>query len=715
MKELRFFQRAILAHNLISAQQEKKDEEEDNGQQTSGSNKNRIHPLVLAEARIESLGVSELTKSINLGTLVGTDYFGLANIVSQQEGTAVVTASKPNKANDNNQSEDKKKDSGAATKTDHTAKHQLLDKKLRATFLLKRKRSQLLDAAETLELHKRRLENSLNKQKLIDRRYLQLRKQWRLAAPEHGTVVCPVRPNEVIAIDVETYDRVGAGTFSVPNEARRRLARMVPRYATIEIEPHYSKDNNKLGKEETSPTSSANHPSEQTTMAIDDGDKVKTTDEVALLASQNISCNDNESAVETTATLESVAKLAKKLNLITKAEPYAVADPTLGKLDLEFDPDKVPIWTLRLSLTKNSNGFTVSSTLSPTVSTSESENEANTIGSRAARKKGSDERNDWNIEALESGSVHKDERVIQALQHSLFCASIFDAIRHEICAANTSTATMGGPTSGGTSRPPTVWISSGTKEIFFPQKSLMANGSGFDPSRVGRSEFCVAYCQEGEVAVQLDTEYLLTIKLIEVGTAADASKKEMRFCNQSSEDGEQEDESCKQYDSGSQTPAQLRALCRALLLHVQFLYHDFRRKTPAEKKVPMPTVPRKVDWCARILEKCVGFGSKFIFETKIRAVLQRTSSWLKKHHPSELLQVERLPLSLFDTHSYFGLSIGSSYNADIHITGASLCLTIFLFGDSGRHDAEHPYQKVSFASDTAFEQYLKFAIKRILA
>ena len=624
-----FFQRAILAHNLISAQA-KKDEEEDSEQQTIGTNKNRIHPLVLAEARIESLGVSELTKSINLGTLVGTDYFGLANIVSQQESTAAVTASKPNKVKESNKnSEDIKKDSGTAIKTDHTAKHQLLDQKLRATFLLKRKHFQLLDAAETLELHKRRLENSLNEQKLIDRRYLQLRKQYRLAAPEHGTVVCPVRPNEVIAIDVETYDRVGggAGTFSVPNEARRRLARMVPRYATIELEPRYSKDNNILGKEETSPTSSVKHPSEQTTMDIDDGDKVKTTDEVTLLASQEMRNNYNdirkgaESALETTETLESFASLAQKFNVITKAEPYAVADPTLGKLDLEFDPDKVPIWTLRLSLTKNSNGFTVSSTLSPTVSTSDSVNEANTIGSRGSQK-GSNERNNGNFGTLESGSVHKDERVIQALQHSLFCASIFDAIRYEICTANTSTATMGGPTSAGTSRPPTVWISSGTKEIFFPQKSLMANGSGFDPSKAGRSEFCVAYCQEGEVAVQLDTEYLLTIKLIEVGTAADVSTKEVRFCNHSIEKGEQEDESGKKYESGSQTPAQLRALCRALLLHVQFLYHDFRRKAPTKKNAPMSTAPSKVDWCARILERCVGFGSKFIFETKIRAVLQ---------------------------------------------------------------------------------------------
>ena len=104
-----------------------------------------------------------------------------------------------------------------------------------------------------------------------------------------------------------------------------------------------------------------------------------------------------------------------------------------------------------------------------------------------------------------------------------------------------------------------------------------------------------------------------------------------------------------------------------------------------------------------------------LFLTSRLSTTKRTSSWLKKHHPSELLQIERLPLSLFDTHSYFGLSIGSSYNADIQITGASLCLTIFLFGDSGRHDAEHPYQKVSFASDKAFEQYLKFVIKRILA
>jgi hypothetical protein len=639
-----FFQQSIVVHNIVSAQklggtpvgddEEQVDAEEGEVQKSSSSQSEvKIHPLAIAAARIESLGISQLSKSINLGNLIGTEYFDIANIVSPEGILPAAISAKNKSASDN--SEAKKKASVGRDRDDTYGKsnftaQQLLDQRFRAIFLLKRKYSQLVDAAEFLGLHKRRLEGSLDRQRLIDRRYLQLRKQWRLAAPEHGTrVLGPVRSNEVIAVDVETYDRDRlGGKNQLPNEARRRLARLVPRYVTIELEPQ---SENVKELESSTNLSIENCDSlkqpEVQPMDLDVKEKVP---KVSLLSDNDVDQNKPSVAQcngksDTASKSQLVTALSQKLKFITKAEPYAVADPTLGKLDLEFNPDKVPIWTLQLSLMKNSTGFSVSSTLSPVVS-------LHTDDEVTSSEKHKEESGKVKMEEpvnaafAEPRSAQNDEKVIQSLQHSLFCASIFDAIRNEIRTANASGSSSG---SGGSGRA-TVWLSSETEEMFFPPTLLMASSPGYQPCKEGKLGFCVSYCQEGEVAVQLDPEYVLTIKLIEVGTATETSKMQDKLRNKNNGGMVQRDniDFKNANDSGSQTPEQLYTLCRALLLHVQFLYHDFRSKTPYINKASSLSSSRlsATHVCARILEKCVAFGSKVLFEKKVMSVLNVRSS-----------------------------------------------------------------------------------------
>lgn len=633
-----FFQKSIVVHNIVSAQklggtavgddnQEYVDPDEGEIQKSPSSQTEvKIHPLAIAAARIETLGISQLSKSINLGNLIGSEYFDTANIVSPEGVLPAAIAAKNKSASDD--SEMRKKASGVGRERDDTygksdfTAQQLLDQRFRATFLLKRKYSQLVDAAKFLSLHKRRLEGSLDRQRLIDRRYLQLRKQWRLAAPEHGTrVLGPVRSNEVIAVDVETYDRDRfGGIYHLPNEARRRLARLVPRYVTIELEPP-----SEIIKELETSTILSNKnrgPLKQSEVQPMDVDVKEEVPSDSLLSvndiDQNTSAvaNSNEKTDISSKSQSVVKTLSEKLNLVPKAEPYAVADPTLGKLDLEFDPDKVPIWTLQLSLTKNSTGFSVSSTLSP-VAPVHTEHEV-TSSSQQKAESGSEDPDAAAFKHLRS--AQKDEKVIQSLQHSLFCASIFDAIRHEIRTANSSGSS--GVSSG--SGRATVWLSSETEEMFFPPTLLMASSPGYQPCKIGKLGFCVSYCQEGEVAVQLDPEYVLTIKLIEVGTATETSKMKENLHKNPNGGMIQGDnlDFNNAHDSGSQAPEQLYTLCRALLLHVQFLYHDFRKKNPYKNKLHPPSTsrPSVTNVCARILEKCVAFGSKVLLEKKVVSV-----------------------------------------------------------------------------------------------
>jgi hypothetical protein len=704
----------------------------------------KIHPLAIASARVDGVGVAELSKAINLGTLVASnEYFGWANIVSQEGLEAIAaatTAMETTKQQQQSNNSDNKTDAShgaggdaSASKSDTASGElvpnapsaerlvrQALDSNLRAAYLLKRKHSALHDASLFLEKHQRRLSSSVAKQRLVDRRYIQLRHRWRLVAPEHGTRVSgPVRSEEVVAVDVETYDRdrVGGGNNAAASSGgllgdlsggggdstKRRLARMVPRYATIELQlaeqtgvDDEDDDNKTKGatKAEADDSNRGSQMDVDTTksdaMSVDsvpqNGD--------AIAKEKKRETSKTGTAKEQPSSAQIIQELSKKLYLQTKAEPYAVADPTLGKLDLDFDPAKVPVWTLLLSVTKTSTGYTASSTLSSLSNDDDflsmEQGTADKTQAHPIDAVVNITMNENGDTSATDGGVHeqetplkrkktKDECVIQSLQHSLFCASLFDVIRHEITTAHagstatgstsSSAAAAANGTNNSSSSPArvsnkgkktstkapvhqasktraTVWISSEVNETYLPPPLLMASGRDHASTTTG---FCVIYCQEGEVKVQLNPEYALTIKLIELGTATgtaaelwDASSSKKDANKKDSSAGILEKQKSDEKACGSQTPEALQILCRSLLLHAQFIYHDFRTTIAAKETGKLtvgnkdavqkqyaghlttssPLLLKKESTCARILEHCVGFGAKVLLEGKIRGVLK---------------------------------------------------------------------------------------------
>jgi len=273
------------------------------------------------------------------------------------------------------------------------------------------------------------------------------------------------------------------------------------------------------------------------------------------------------------------------------------------------------------------------------------------------------------------------------------------------------------------------------EESFLPPPSVMAgdtataNGSGSGSTGDDTRLLCVIHCHEGELKVQLDDEYSLTLKLIEAGTAAAAAattttdgvagvstmlEKQLSDSSGASVAGA----------SGSQSPAQLQTLCRALLLHSQSLYHEHCMKMrlgndgsnassekkdaskPAAlagfartKKVAKPPSPH-------ILQSCVSYGCKFIFEKKVRMVLRRLSHWLRNDMScNDKIYVEWLPLALFDYHSQFVLLFRGK------------CLDVSIKGDVLRVTQTTEiggFRDVGFGSELELECYLKMEFRRLL-
>ena len=144
----------------------------------------------------------------------------------------------------------------------------------------------------------------------------------------------------------------------------------------------------------------------------------------------------------------------------TKAEPFAIADPTLGKVDVDFDPDKVPLLTLLFEIEKPSTGFAERATLSSSFSSS--------------RHSASPNANDGE----EREPPRPDERVVEALQHSLFCASLFESMRGEIIPASSRQRQRHHQhpkdQSSLSSSSLVAWLSSEMEESFLPPPSVMA-------------------------------------------------------------------------------------------------------------------------------------------------------------------------------------------------------------------------------------------------
>jgi hypothetical protein len=615
MERSRFFERSIARHGILQADMaygedgeealQKPDDVEDGEDKTAP----KVHPLAVASARLQSSGLMELNRAINLSNLVQTgEYFGLTNIVD------------PNL-------EEGKDGAGAAQSIDA----------IKSTFVLKRKRSQFQKATATLERHEKRLRAAIDAQRVIDRRLFQLRQQWRLVAPEHGTRarLHAARPTEVVAIDVDVYDRdrVGggnqalkSGTIGKQQTLAGRLASRVPRFATIELQ-----DDFKVTR-----------------------DCMKNSDGSVDMDVQGVSKEP-----------EAVAQR-------TKAEPFAVADPTLGRVVENFDTTKVPMLNLQLDIEKSSSGFLQSSCLEPITT----------------------------LKAVKDGSAPytQDENLLVSLQHSLFCASLFESIRSEVDPQPDNTTQF---SASQQNQPPVSWLSCEAVENFLPTPNREFGGG------YGLSPLTVVHCHEGEVKVQLDAEYTLCIKLVE----ANVETEKQSFFSEAGGLANQ--------GSGSQSPEQLHALCRALLLHTQDVYHrhslylqERAKKKAEEERKGKDEGPRglarivKVDTPekARILQSCVSLGSKMLYEKRIRKVLIRIAQWLKGF-TSDRMTVEWLALSVFDLHSYFTLCF-QLLTLDVTIVRDSM--SVCMVAEGGQH------RKVTFHSDREFEIFLKLELKRRL-
>lgn len=584
-----FFERAVAAQGLISGDDDevgkkrskrRQGSDDDNSNNDGAKKKAKkadaafIHPLAIASARLRAKGSDELSKAINLGGLVmGGEYLGLTNVVNQRVNKSNTSSG----AGGETRKDGSVKESSGAAAVDGLADESiLLDQRLRSNYVLQQRQSQYDNAVTVLSRHERRLSASLSVRRILDARLRALRKRWRLVAPEHGTrTVGPVRPREVVAVDVEVYDRdrLGGGNRAVDDPTAQalsqlgRIARRVPRFATMELDDDYDvKENSKSFRSKI-------------------GDVLR-----------ELKREDDEDNMTSAMDVETSVKEKENGDVcMTKAEPFAIADPTLGKIDVDFDPDKVPLLTLSLEIEKSSTGFVQRASLSTSFLKS-------------------------NVQSADSAQFHPDERVIEALQHSLFCASLFESMRAEIIPP--SSGLVGTLVSWKKQQGSVAWLSSEMEESFLPSISEMVG-----QQTVGSGEtlqLSVIHCHEGEVKVQLDDEYSLTVKLIEAGTASAAANSD------NAANGEQK-QKLDEAESGSQSISQLQTLCRTLLLHSQSLYHDHCIKTRVGESSEARTDNNPVTGFTRkntesstsphILQSCVGLGCKLIFERKIRMVL----------------------------------------------------------------------------------------------
>jgi hypothetical protein len=589
VERCRFFERSVARHGLLEADMMGKskdhkpdnsrdkmdDEDEDIGEAKDETTTTtpKVHPLAVASARLQANGLAELNRAINLAGLVNKgEYFGLTTVVDPSLEVGGGDAGSGT-TKDQGGSGVGKKSTGASSSLD-----MLEEQKVKSLYILKRKR----------------LKAAIEAQSVIDQRLLELRQQWRLVAPEHGTRarLHAARPTEVVAVDVDVYDRdrVGGGNQALLGKRPTlagRLASRVPRYATIALKDHYKVDLEGLERKEKK-RQREREEKEYGVKKDDDDDDDDTDDPMDV--------GDEAKKGETRAS----KKKEKDTDGWTRAEPFAVADPTSGKVNENFDPDKVPMLTLKLEIQKSSTGFKQSACLSPMTTLSAAQDATVTYA--------------------------VDEQVLVSLQHSLFCASLFESIRSELDPNEKSQA------SATTKTQLVAWLSCESEENFLPPPSVLAGGD----LSCGLASLSVVHCHEGELKVQLDAEYTLCVKLVE----ADSTLSESIPDGSSSTGTLAGNENSTTINnstnkSGSQSPSQLHALCRALLLHAQDVYHNHslylraHAKKKAEEEAAKGDQPRglarikkeDVVQGPRILQSCVSLGSKMLFEKRVRASL----------------------------------------------------------------------------------------------
>ncbi|KAL3938756.1 MAG: hypothetical protein SGBAC_006406 [Bacillariaceae sp.] len=325
---------------------------------------------------------------------------------------------------------------------------------------------------------------------------------------------------------------------------------------------------------------------------------------------------------------------------------------------------------LQLEIQKASSGFMQSSCLKPMTTLSAAEE-------------------------TDQNAYSKDEQLLVTLQHSLYCASLFESIRKELDPIESDDPRQ--LSLQVKKAEATAWLSCESEENFLPAPSRVVRG---DLGR-GLASLSIVHCHEGEVKVQLDAEYTLCIKLVEATTM----------------DDEDIDNKTQTNNSGSESPTKLQALCRALLLHTQDVYHQHslylrertKRKQEEEerknaepkglariKKEDIPDRPK-------ILASCVSLGSKMLFEQRIRKVIMRVSKWLKSQSPKPMM-VEWLALSIFELQSNLTISFEHMV-LDGSIVRDSMIVTQI---------DDEVHKKVKLHSDFEFEIFLKMQLRRNL-
>jgi hypothetical protein len=485
-----------------------------------------------------------------------------------------------------------------------------------------------------------------------------------------------------------------------------RLASRVPRFATIELQDTFkvkyrgknatvkNKDSDEAATE--SNVSKKESPSDDKEMKDVEKNEKQDSDKNNL--HDDVDMKDSTSE-ETNNTPVKESKEIEEDNFATKftrAEPFAIADPTLGRVIENFDPSKIPMLNMQLDIQKSSTGFLQSACLEPMT----------TLSSSASDKSSS---------AADAGDdkTKNDEELLISLQHSLFCANLFESMRSELDPDNISNNEKRGNQTNNAFSPvrqktlqSMAWLASESEENYVAPPSFLV---GSNAGR-GLAALSVVHCHEGEVKVQLDSEYQLCLKLVEANAEETiASPSQLRRESQVgiSKDSE---------NSGSQSPAQLHAFCRALLLYAQDVYHRHslylheREKKKREDEAVKGDEPRGLARIkkedapeqARILQSCVSLGSKMLFEKRIRKSLSRVSKWLMDKY-GEKLSVEWLSLSIFDLHSKFTVCCRQLI-VDGLISRDNLTIT--------RISDSEDFRKANFHTEKEFEIYLKLELRR---
>jgi len=641
------FERAIAKHGLLEADMaaNKKEldqttikggeeEEEEKKKEDEDKTAPKVHPLAAASARLQNNGINELNRAINLSTLVNTgEYFGLSNVVDPALENIIATGGGGGGEKETAATTTKETPAGSTTPapggatvskegdapvttaavpappSSQAQKELQEEQRVKAAYVLKRKRAVFDQASRVLYRHEKRLAAAVQAQRIPDQRLLQLRRQWRLVAPEHGTRAKPhaVRPTEVVAVDVDVYDASGGGGGGGGGGGSNlagRLTHHAPRYATVELTDDY---NQRLKQQEKDGRIKKEDQEESDKMDADESaDEKREKESSGITGIDEGDDDDKEDAF--------------KYSDWTMAEPFAVIDPTLGRIAADFDPNKVTFLTLEFEIEKPRTGFRISSCLEPMTTTSISK-------MKVSKDKESTMSSTTDENAKEDNNNAKDERVLVSLQHSLFCAKLFEAIRQELMgdedaddvSAKSRQQQQQQQPSTLSSHHSTVWLNSESEENFLPPPSVMVKPSSHSTG----AALAVIHCHASEVKVQLDTEYTLRAKLVE----------------SNGDSGSTLSGTTDAQSSGSQSPEQLLVLCRSLLLHAQDAYHKHslrasleaakKQRQEKEKKLHSSNAPRGLDRIqkqdarkqAKILQVVVSLGTKMLFEQRIRKSL----------------------------------------------------------------------------------------------